>query len=520
MAAQNNQVYLASLSGALLACALPPLPAGPLAWVALVPLFYALRGVSIGRATALGYIFGVVYHLGALYWVACHVDIPRILSIAAWITASLVLAAFPAATAACALLIAQRMKRAWVWFLPFVWVAFEYARYITEFAFPWTVIAHTQSRLLGLIQQADFWGVLGVSFWVVTLNVLALRALEDAPNNRRRATMFAATFALVVAAAATYGRWRMSEHLTKPTSVRVALVQPNIGMDTKWDSGNGVQATADTLARQTMRIIPGSVDFVLWPETAIPDYLVYTPSAGRPGERILNPRYLIYFDELTAHLGVPLVSGVPAQDYPQDAQFNSAALIMPGRAGVQSYDKRFLVPFGERVPYESVFGFLQKLNLGIARWSSSTRFSVFHAPFGRFGVGICFESVFPRLMSDFVRAGADFLVIMTNDAWFGNTSLVYQHAAFTSFRAIENRVWIARDANTGISALYDPWGRMVQTTGVFTQETLVGAIGHRERTTAYLIWGDWIAVVAGVVSAIGAAAGGLVLFQRRRGREL
>ncbi|HQK22748.1 MAG TPA: apolipoprotein N-acyltransferase [Candidatus Latescibacteria bacterium] len=518
MNVRSRQVLLSLLSGVLLAAAFPPLPSGPLAWVALVPLLFALDAADTRRAAGLGYVFGVAFHVCSLYWIAFHVDIPRLLSIAAWVAASLVLGVYYAAACACFRLTARWVGRRWVWFVPFIWVAVEYSRYVSEFAFPWTVIAHSQSRLLGLIQQADFWGVLGVSLWVVALNVLAFRAMQEVPVNARRATGFAATFALVVAASATYGTWRMSENPTVPARTRIALVQPNIGMDTKWDADEGIRATMDSMMHQTMQIPPGSADLVIWPETAIPDYVVYAPPFSLDSGRNINPRYVAYFDSLTRHLRAPILSGLPAQDFPRDAQFNSAALIIPGTSSVQYYDKTFLVPFGERVPYESAFGFLGKMNLGIARWSPSNRFSVFHSPAGNFGVGICFESVFPRVMSDFVRAGADFLVVVTNDAWFGKTSLIYQHAAFASFRAIENRVWVARCANTGISAFYDPWGRRVQEAGIFTRETLIGTIGPREKVTPYVLWGDWIVVIAGAVSLIGVAGGGMAAWKRARRR--
>jgi len=502
-------------AGVLLALALPPLPTGPLAWVALVPFLMALEDASPRRAALVGYVFGAVYHLGALYWIAFHVDIPTWLAIIAWVLASLILALYTAASAASVRLGARWVGGSWPWLLPCAWVAFEYLTYFTEFAFPWVIVGHTQARLLGLIQQADLWGVLGVSFWVVTLNVIAYRAVVAAHARPRRAWQFAGAFALVLLATMTYGRWRMSELPTKPLNVRIALVQPNVSMATKWSSTNGLEATVDTLTAQTERIEPGSVDLVIWPETAIPDYLIYSPPGAPSDERVVNPRYRLLFRYLTAHTGVPLVSGTPAQDYSRNAQFNSAMVVMPESLTVQSYDKRALVPFGERVPYDRFFGFLEELNLGIAHWSAGTRPTIFRTPVGKFGLGVCLESVFPGLMRDFVRRGADFLVIVTNDAWFARTSLIYQHAQYASFRAIENRVWIARDANTGISALVDPWGRMVQAAPAFEQATIIGNIGHRERDTLYFSWGDWIGQASLAVTLV-LMIGGWWAGRRRR----
>jgi len=514
----RREWQLVLLGGVLLSLALPPLPTGPLAWIGLVPLLMAIEDATPRRAALIGYVFGVIQHLGSLYWIGFHVDMPRWLAILAWLLAPFILGLYTMGTTWSLRVASRWAGQSWAWMLPFAWTGFEYLRYFTEFSFPWVILGHTQARLLGLIQQADIWGVLGVSFWVATLNVIAYRALLTAPASRRGAWNYAAAFVFVVAATALYGRFRLGETATKPQNIRIAIVQPNISMDTKWRGGNGIQASADTLLRQTARIEPGSVDLVIWPETAIPDYIMYTPPGREPDERIVNPRYRRLMAVVTEHTGAPLVSGVPANDYTENKQYNSSMLVMPESLAVQSYDKRLLVPFGERVPYQRVFGFLGELNLGIARWSAGTRLTVFQTPVARFGLGICFESVFPHLMRQFVRSGADFLVVVTNDAWFGRTSLIYQHAAFASFRAIENRVWIARGANTGISAIIDPWGRMVQSAGVFEQETLIGTVGKRERDTLYLLWGDWIGQVS-LVATLALVIGGWRAGRGRRRRR-
>lgn len=488
------------LAAALLALALPPLPTGPLAWIGIVPLLVALEGTSPRRAALIGYVFGLFYHWFALYWIAFHVDMPRWLAILAWLLAPFILAVYTMATTWSLRVVSRWVGSAWPWVLPFAWTGFEYLRYFSEFAFPWVILGHTQARLLGLIQQADIWGVLGVSFWVAALDVLAYRAVVSAPTGRRKAWSFAGAFVLILAATTLYGRFRLGEIPTKPQNIRIAIVQPNISMDVKWRSTNRLQACTDTLVHQTKRIEPGSADLVVWPETAIPDYIIYTAPGSTSDERVVSPRYYRVIREITEHTGAPLVSGVPANDYREDRQYNSAMLVMPESLTVQSYDKRVLVPFGERVPYKHVFGFLDRFNIGIAHWSPGQRLTVFECPAGTFGLGVCFESVFPNLMRQFVRAGADFLVVVTNDAWFAKTSLIYQHAAFAAFRAIENRVWIVRDANTGISAFFDPWGRMVQSAGVFTQETLLGTIGARERDTLYFLWGDWIGQASLIVT--------------------
>jgi apolipoprotein N-acyltransferase len=504
----RREWILVSLSGVLLSLALPPLPFAPLAWLGLVPLLMVLENQEPRRAALIGWFMGFIHNFGAFHWMAFHVTMPRWLAIVACLLTCVSLAFFTAAVAAGVRYSARWLGRYWAWALLPFWVGAEYLRTFTEFAMPWNVLGYTQVRFLGLIQQADIWGVFGVSAWLVGLNIVAYHAVKAGRTGWRPALNHGALFILAITVVATYGRWRLNELPIRPTNIRIALVQPNVGMEEKWSPEKGLQHTETVLEQQTLKIRRGSVDLVMWPETAIPSYMVYGLShrdSVRP-RRVVSPRYRALMRRVTAHIGVPLVTGTPIYDYATKYAYNSAAVISPRSLSVQSYDKRVLVPFGERVPYQAVFGFLENLNLGMANWRAGDRATVFETPAGKFSAAVCFESAFPDLMRRFVRDGADFLVILTNDAWFANTSLIYQHAEYASFRAIENRVWIARDANTGISCLIDPWGRQVQKAGAFEQKTIVGSIGKRESDTLYLHLGDWLAqlcLLAGVVLLAG-----------------
>ena len=498
----RKQLAFAALAGIIPSLALPPLPLAGFAWIGLVPLLYALEDTEPRQAALIGFVSGFIYQLGALYWVGFHVAIPRGLAIVAMILAATVMALGNLAAAWAARYSAKWIGNKWPWAFLAAWVSVEYLRLFTEFAFPWTNIAHTQVRFLGIIQQADIWGVFGVSFWVVLLNVLAYEAIKSARTNRAAAWRYAGTFLIVIAVAITYGRWRLAEIPTKPRDIRIALVQPNLSMDIKWHPQIGLRRSRDILDSLTMGIDSGSVDLVMWPETAIPTYLVYvSPEVEDPYYRTPVPNYLGYLRRLVEHVDVPMVIGSPVYDYRRDKAFNSGVVISPDSIPVQSYDKRALVPFGERVPYDQIFGFLEELNLGMAHWSPGERANVLETPTCRIGIGVCLESVFPDLMRELVHNGADILVVLTNDAWFGNTSLIYQHAEYAAFRAIENRIWIARNANTGISCFVDPWGRITGKIDVFETGVLIDSVGRRERETVYSRWGNWLpqACLLGIV---------------------
>ena len=194
--------------------------------------------------------------------------------------------------------------------------------------------------------------------------------------------------------------------------------------------------------------------------------------------------------------------------------YNSAFLVSPSGSLVGRYDKIHLVPFGEYVPLSEILFFVgSSLGEGIGNFKSGKEIHTLSMPRGRFGVLICFEIIFPDLCRKFVKNGAEFLVTITNDAWFGETSAPYQHLAIASFRAVENRVFIPRAANTGISAIIDPRGKIVSRGDIFTEEALSGTIRLSNLKTFYTLYGDifaWFCSVLSVLLLLSA------LFSRRK----
>jgi apolipoprotein N-acyltransferase len=171
-----------------------------------------------------------------------------------------------------------------------------------------------------------------------------------------------------------------------------------------------------------------------------------------------------------------------------------------------------LVPFGEYVPLSPLFPFFSSL-VGIGNITPGEEVVIFQLPRGKFGVLICFEVIFPELCREFVRNGADFMVTITNDAWFGKTSAPYQHLAQATFRSIENRMWLVRAANTGISAFVDPWGRIRKASGLFTREVLAEEIDLRGGAmTFYTQYGDVFAIFC---SLLGIGLIGYVVLKRQ-----
>lgn len=239
----------------------------------------------------------------------------------------------------------------------------------------------------------------------------------------------------------------------------------------------------------------------MWPEAAVPFLLQEDPRR-------------VQIEALAREVGASLLVGAP--DVQAGQPRNSAFLLGPAGRLLGRYDKRHLVPFGEYVPLRRLLFFVDPLAGGaIGQFSPGREATVFATPSGRFGVVICYEAIFPEEVRDLFRGGADFLVNIINDAWFGRSAAPVQHLAMAAFRAVENRAFLIRAANTGISAIVAPDGRIVQASELFTTAVLAGAITPRAGGSLYTRYGDLLAW--GNVGGALAAVLGLILLHAGHG---
>ncbi|MCR4439221.1 MAG: apolipoprotein N-acyltransferase [bacterium] len=501
-------LILCLLTGLGLTLAFPPFQWGFLAYVALIPFFFLLRGKNVAETFRWSYLCGLILSIGTLYWI-------NWVTLPGGIAAILVLPLYLCIYALLHNLVHRHLGEVAFVTIPFLWTGVEFLRSLGEIGFPWTVLAYTQTHYLKLIQFASITSVYGVSFWVVLINVMLYRLILSR-HNVKAVAAYAAIVVLLFVVPWWYGNRVLSKERAPERSLRVVLVQGNIDPTLKWDR-ELKELNFATYERLTAQAMADSPDVIIWPETATPCYLRHEPEDLQRVRRLVDS------------LQVPLLTGTPDYVYDPAAGFstyNSAFLFLPQREEMQHYAKMQLVPFGERVPYEDAFPFslvkklLDALELGEGNWSRGREPLVFVMPVAgraslentrqvRFSVPICYESVFPDLVRRFVVGGAELLVVITNDAWFGRPSLprwlcggMYQHARIAVFRAIENRIAIARCANTGISAFIDPYGRMSSATDIFTEAVVAGSVPLRQQETFYSRHGNIFTVV---VSAIGAA---------------
>ncbi len=480
------------ISGLLLIVCFPTFDLYPVAWVALVPLLVSLWGNKPREAFITGMVMGVPYFFGTLYWISHSIHyyggIPFIPSLFFVFLLSLYLSLF---TGTFALLFSVKItstKLPALLLAPVFWTTLEFIRSYTLTGFPWSSLGYSQYGFLYGIQFADITGIYGVSFLVVAVNgaiadiVIAKRRSAKMPLFPRSHTLIGhAVFIFCLFSIFSYSYWRL--HQQRPgDTVRVSLIQGNIEQDKKWEPAYQEEVT--TIYKElTKEAVASSPSLIIWPETALPYYFGYD---------VARSDALVEFERhLDAYLlfGSVIVKKPPA-DRKTAILTNSVVLLNRGGNISYIYDKIHLVPFGEYVPLRSILFFIDKLVAGIGDYERGDRIIKANTSFGSFGTFVCYEIIFPGLVRKFYSRDGDFIVTITNDAWFGKTTGPYQHFSMAVFRAIENRKPVLRAANTGISGYIDSSGRILRKTGIFERKVeTVDMITDRSRSF-YSKYGD------------------------------
>ncbi len=492
-----KEMGLAALGGLLLALAFPKWEVSFLAWVAFFPLFRSAEQKTPRKAFFFGWIGGMAFYLASLYWVVPTIgnysNIPKPLAVGPLLLMCAILACYTGGFLA-AWSFCQRRGMGAVWAAPFFWVALEWLRSFFFIGFPWVSLGYCQYPYRNLIQFAEFTGVYGISALVIFVNATLYTlasGLRGGPE-RKRGLGAAVVSVFLLALLFSFGAWRQSQlkALPKDHHLRVAFVQGNIAQDKKWDP-EFKEETVSRYEALTEKAAAQGVDLIVWPEAAMPFYF--------QAERDYQRRLL----QLSQRTHTFLLFGSPAFALQGEevSLFNRAYLTSPAGRVVEYYDKIQLAPFGEYVPFQSVLFFVDKLVEGTGNFVPGKELKVFTLPQGRFAVLICYEDVFPDLTRRFVKKGADFLVNITNDAWYGRTSAPYQHLTMAAFRTVENRVPLIRAANTGFSAFIDIDGSIHGRSELFEKTYGVRALEWPRVQTFYTRHGDVFAHLSALISA-------------------
>ncbi len=495
------------ISGAALGLSFPPFPFPFLAWIALAPLLMRWRQARSGRLFLLeAYTAFLVTFAVAFHWPLLHV-LPRtaLLSLGGVLFLPLLMALPWAAAAAVR---RRRGLRPGLLALVAFYLVMEWGLSRGPMAFPWPLLGHTQAEALAFNQFAEYTGVPGLSLWVLLLNILFFLLLAERPGRGRSTVLLIALIALPLA----YGVWRRTHLPPSEWTLPLAFVQPTVEAAAWAD----VHDTARVgrllhLSDSLLEAAPRTPALVLWPETALP---------------VLDSvEQVALYGTLQAwadRRGAALLTGAitRAEDASRANFFNTALLFRPGDP-LTRYDKRRLVPFAERVPFVERAAWLEALAVpagGVAGYRPGPRQTVLQIDGAAFGVLICFESAFGDYARRYVGQGADFLVTLAQDGWWGRSLGYRQHLAFTRLRAVEARRAMAFVTVTGTTALILPDGATAFEIGWMKEEARLADLPLHTGATFYSRHGDWLSHLAlGLALLLG---GWLLLSSRESGRTI
>lgn len=478
-----------------------------MAFVALVPLWAALTGwrgrpnhlpgQSFSRGFILGLLTGAVHYAGTVYWTGATVRTFGGLPWPVAIVTALLLVFYMSLYTGLAAGLTGRLVRAYGWVgLPLgaaVWVSAEYLRGWLFGGFPWIPLGNAMVTLLPIAQLASAGGVYALSLFVALVNAGFAIVIVSGPRRQRLAL---AVTALLIATTALWGGLRLSANalVEGGTPVTVGLVQANIAQADKW---NGAKAgeIVQRYVEMTRTAVAKGAAFVLWPESATPFYFDEEPV----GQALVR--------NLVESTGVPLLFGTDEIERgARNQYYNSAFMLDTGGATAAVYRKMHLVPFGEYVPFKDLLFFVRPLVEAVSDFSPGRYVTMLPVNGHMASTAICYEVTYPSLIREGVRQGSELLTTITNDAWYGESSAPFQHFEMATMRAIEQGRYLVRAANTGISGIVDPYGRVLARTRLGETTVVVGEARFVQARTLYATMGDRVAHAASILTVLALAA--------------
>jgi apolipoprotein N-acyltransferase len=470
-------------------------------WFCLVPLLYALlelkqegKPLRLHHAALIAYVCGVAWYAGNCYWIyrTMHLygNIPSLPSFGILILFSLYLGLYFALFGTLFAALSAKYSRNLVLLAtPFLWVAVELARARIT-GFPWDLLGYTQVDNFALNRLAPWTGVMGISFVIAAVNALWLIRPETT-----RLKYIPAAVAFVLLVLATIASVHKSYFLESTEAV-ATLLQENLGV--------GAEAAGNKETRQDM--LASFSQLSLYPAIAFPHHpsqIIIWPEA--PTDFIdTDPLLRQSISNLARQTNAAvIVNDVTVASYTGNRVnlYNSASFFSPNGNYAGRYDKMHLVPFGEYTPYKPLFFFVGHL-LDDLPFIPGTHRSVFSVGDKKYGVFICYESIFGDDLRYFALNGAQVLVNISDDGWYGDTSASWEHLDMVRMRAIENHRWVLRATNTGITADIDPEGRINQTIPRHIRTSVQVAFGFENDLTFYTRHGDWFAWLCAFITAL------------------
>jgi apolipoprotein N-acyltransferase len=401
--------------------------------------------------------------------------------------------------------------------LPAYWLSFEQLHYTWDLAWPWLALGNVFSTMPALVQWYEFTGVPGGSTWILIINILFfafVRKSATEKTTRRLYRMYWAVALLlfpVVISVIMYVSYK-----EKPNPVKVAVIQPNIDPYNEKFSALSGHEQVEKLLNLASTVVDSSTDYVIGPETALPFTIWEHELNDHPDVRMVK-------DFMNPYPGLNFILGLSSAHQYHDGEKLSAtarkfrdadvyydsynsAMFIDNDSCIQLYHKSKLVPGVEKMPYPKIFGFLEDYAIDMGGTSGSLGVQNEPSVFGKDSAAsapvICYESIFGNYIAEYVRKGAAWLVIITNDGWWGNTPGYRQHLHYARLRAIETRRSIARSANTGISSFINQRGDVIEQTGWWMPAAVRQEINLNNSMTIYSKYGNWVSSIAEIISLV------------------
>jgi apolipoprotein N-acyltransferase len=489
-------------------------------WFCLTPLLYALlskdkngQTLRVSQAAMLAYVSGVIWYLGNCYWIyqTMHIygEIPKVASLGILLLFAFYVALYHALFGVLVGLLRRKFDRSFVlWSVPFLWVAVELARARIT-GFPWDLLGYTLVDNSNVSRLASVTGVMGLSLFIAFVNICWLSRSDHPRSFFSLRWSVAGLFVVAISVL-------LGSHVFAPVSSRTTasavLLQENLDVGAMTSAP--IETKEDLLAsfsrlslQPTHPLLPyAKPDLIAWPESPADFFDA-------------DPVFRSALSQLAVHTDIPVVANdiryglrLPTGRY---EEYNSAAFFLPDGSYAGHYDKMRLVPFGEYVPYKPLFFFAGDL-LGSLPFVPGQQRKIFTSGGHRYGVFICYESIFGDDIRQFINDGAEVLVNISDDGWYGDSSAPWEHLDMVRMRAIENGRWIVRATNTGITVAVDPLGRVTAQMPRHVRGSLQVAFGYSDQRTLYTRFGDWVGWLCVVVSAVLIVAG----YTRRRSGKL
>jgi apolipoprotein N-acyltransferase len=473
---------------------------GFLAWVAYLPLFGGLSSLGYRDRFKAAFLFGLLFYSGSMYWLytAMHGfgNLSPGISVLVLLILVIVLSLYLAVIPLLSRFLESRLGLPLFWTLPLVWVSVEWMRTHWPLGgFPWSQVGYALAGFPAWIQIADLTGVYGVTaliLWANLAGVEIFRFLKERKNGARFPLFRASFVAFLILGTYLYGVERnlgIGEKLQKAPKFKVGLLQGNIPQDEKW-----LFEKADEIIRiyqkMSHTVFLSGVDLAIWPESSFP----YEVALDEPSQ-------LKWVGSFPKDVIIGSVTYESKGRIPQDLLFappgtpihNTTFLLHPDGGIEAAYHKQHLVPYGEYIPLKEILPFVRKLTAQIGEFERGTGYVLLTSDSVRMGPLICYEDIFPQIARNHVLIGADLLVNVSNDAWYGDSSALPQHLNFSVFRAVENRRSLVRSTNTGMTATIDPLGHVQKIIPPFQRETLIDEVAILKDLSFYTRGGDLFA---------------------------